>query len=713
MANLAVAFDILARDKASATLNKVGDSAEKTGGKLSTAGKVAAGAFGGAALAGLGAFTAGLADGFKEAISYQKITDQVAQTIKATGGAAGVSVAGLKAYAGQLESLSGVDEEQILSSQNVLLTFTQIQDKVGKGNDIFHQASLAALNLSTTLGTDVAGAAVQVGKALNDPTKGITALSKAGVSFTAQQKEQIKTLQASGNVIGAQKIILGELNKEFGGAAAAAGKGFGGTIARLKDTVSDAFRDIATRALPALSKVADFLAQALPGAISFVSGAFGTLAKAAAPAFGAISSFLKTFTGNEASVATFGDVISQVGGAFKLFGQVIGGNQQAFETLVQGDFGQFGEILAGIGTAVRKVVSVFRDDLIPALRNTAKALTPFVIVAIKAVGVGVAALVVAFAGVAKVLVPLTGFLRDHKTIAGALAVVVISLVAAFKIYKTYLAAVALATKAYAAVQAELNIVLDANPIGVIIVALAALAAGIIYAYTHSETFRKVVKTALDAVKTAAEFVFNFFKDHWPLLLGILTGPFGLAIGLIIQNFDAVKRVAKTVLRFVADKFLDFAGTAIHAAAAAFGWVPGIGPKLKSAAREFDKFAARVRASLSDIHPPPIVLQVKLAGPLGTAAQAALTAKLDRLDKPDLRRAIGGRVSAGTAYTVGEFGPETFVPNVSGAILNRDQARRALGGAGGTTFNLTVNNPVAEPASDSVGALRRVGFLLGA
>src|SRR5262245_66611796 len=76
--------------------------------------------------------------------------------------------------------------------------------------------------MSAALGQDGKASAIQLGKALNDPIKGVTALQRVGVSFTKSQKNQIKALVESGNTLGAQKVILRELGKEFGGAAKAA-----------------------------------------------------------------------------------------------------------------------------------------------------------------------------------------------------------------------------------------------------------------------------------------------------------------------------------------------------------------------------------------------------------------------------------------------------------------------------------------------------------
>lgn len=253
------------------------NASDGIGKKFGSLGKVAGLALGGAVVGGIAAVGAAMVRGVQDAASYQQITDQVAQTIQSTGKAAGVTVGDLKKYAAQLESISGVDEELILSGQNVLLTFTKVQNEVGKGNDIFNQASQAALNLSTTMGGDLVGANTLVGKALNDPIKGMTALSRAGVQLTADQKETIKAMVESGDTMGAQKIILGELETQFGGAAKAAGQGFTGSMARFKDSLSDAGREVGTALLPVLTKLADWLAVNIPIAMEKGKAAFAVI----------------------------------------------------------------------------------------------------------------------------------------------------------------------------------------------------------------------------------------------------------------------------------------------------------------------------------------------------------------------------------------------------------------------------------------------------
>jgi hypothetical protein len=155
----------------------------------------------------------------KNFVDSAKALAQVDAAVKSTGGAAGKSVAQLEEMAAGLQRMSLFDDDQILKEVTAnLLTFTNVT-----GTE-FDKAQVAILNMSTRLGTDLTSASIQVGKALNDPIKGVKALGRAGVQFTAEQKAQIEALQESGDVAGAQTVILKELETQFGGAAEAAAK---------------------------------------------------------------------------------------------------------------------------------------------------------------------------------------------------------------------------------------------------------------------------------------------------------------------------------------------------------------------------------------------------------------------------------------------------------------------------------------------------------
>lgn len=169
--------------------------------------KIAAAGAGAAFLAGAAAIKFG-ADALGEADEARKVGAQTEAVIKSTGEAAKVSADQVGDLSGRLSNMAAVDDELIQSGANVLLTFTKIRNEAGKGNKIFDLATKAALNMSAALKKDLSGSAVQVGKALNDPVKGVTALAKAGVQFTAQQRAQIKALVEGGDANAAMAVGL-------------------------------------------------------------------------------------------------------------------------------------------------------------------------------------------------------------------------------------------------------------------------------------------------------------------------------------------------------------------------------------------------------------------------------------------------------------------------------------------------------------------------
>jgi hypothetical protein len=154
-----------------------------------------------------------------EAVQARQATAQVAAALKSMGNASGRTLDQLQDLSGQLQDISLFDDDDIMQKVTAnMLTFGTI---AGKN---FDRAQLAAINLSQRLGQDLQSSTIQVGKALNDPVKGITALRRVGIQFTEEQKDQIKTLVEHGKAAKAQALILDELQREFGGAAQAARK---------------------------------------------------------------------------------------------------------------------------------------------------------------------------------------------------------------------------------------------------------------------------------------------------------------------------------------------------------------------------------------------------------------------------------------------------------------------------------------------------------
>lgn len=199
----------------------------------------------------------------KAAYESQKVLKQTEAIITATGGAAGLTAKQVSDLAESMSAKTGLDDEAIQTSMNMLLTFKQVRNEVGAGNDIFNRASMAMLDLGNVFGSTDA-AAKMLGKALSDPVKGVSALARAGVNFSAQQKEQIKTLVQSGNVLAAQKLILAEVESQVGGTAAAGATGFD----RMRVALGNAAEDLGTVLIPYVERFSTYVTDKVVPVIS-------------------------------------------------------------------------------------------------------------------------------------------------------------------------------------------------------------------------------------------------------------------------------------------------------------------------------------------------------------------------------------------------------------------------------------------------------------
>jgi hypothetical protein len=251
----------------------------------------------GAAAIGLVTGAAGLLVGqikgvIDAGINQQKVMTETATVLKSMGGASGQTAASVADYADSMARATGISDDLIQHTENVLLTFGNI------GGKVFPQATTAALNMSTMLGQDLQSSIIQVGKALNDPVAGMTALSRVGVSFSQTEKDTIKTMMAHNNIAGAQAVIMSELNKQFGGAAVAAGTTFGGQMQRLNVVMEQAKEKIGLALIPILQKlltaVMPLITQfgaALPGAMEAMSG---FISKNVAPVIDRLAGFVQS-----------------------------------------------------------------------------------------------------------------------------------------------------------------------------------------------------------------------------------------------------------------------------------------------------------------------------------------------------------------------------------------------------------------------------------
>lgn len=269
-------------DEVVPSATRAGDTAGRSLGRTMV-GAAAAFAAPLAAAAGIGAV---IRTGFNEVKDAAAGTAQLVAGIASTGNAANVSAQGLNDLASSIQRTTGQTDDSVVAAESLLLTFTNIKNQ---GPDkIFDQATQAAADMAARMGGDASSNAILLGKALNDPVKGITSLTRAGVQFTQQQKDQIGAMVQAGDMLGAQKLVLGELNKEFGGSAAAFGQTLPGQIQILKRS----FEDFAQTAIGALTPLAGPILSGLTAGLQGATQFIDSFAGRTAAAFGGLITLL-------------------------------------------------------------------------------------------------------------------------------------------------------------------------------------------------------------------------------------------------------------------------------------------------------------------------------------------------------------------------------------------------------------------------------------
>jgi len=165
----------------------------------------------------------------------------------------------VSAYAESLERSLAVDADVIKATQTKLATFKNLTATVNEAGGAFDRATVASLDLAAAGFGSAETNAVQLGKALQDPVKGITALGRAGVTFTEQEKAKIKTLVESGNLLGAQNMVLKAIETQVGGTAAAGASSF----EKIKLSLMQVADAIGMAVLPLINQLSDFIANTL------------------------------------------------------------------------------------------------------------------------------------------------------------------------------------------------------------------------------------------------------------------------------------------------------------------------------------------------------------------------------------------------------------------------------------------------------------------
>jgi hypothetical protein len=176
----------------------------------------------------------------------------------------------------------GISNITIKATKAKLLTFKNLAKSANVVGGAFDRANRAALDMAAAGFGSAEGNAVQLGKALEDPIKGITALAKSGVTFTAQEKEKIATLVESNKMLEAQEMVLAAIEKQVGGTAAATAD----DSKRMKEGFAQVSQAIGLTLLPILEAVTPLLlgmanwAKENPGTFKVVAAAIGGIALA-------------------------------------------------------------------------------------------------------------------------------------------------------------------------------------------------------------------------------------------------------------------------------------------------------------------------------------------------------------------------------------------------------------------------------------------------
>jgi phage-related protein len=439
-------------EKFSGTANKVSEHTDKIGGALTGMASKAV-AFG-ATIAGVFAVDK-IIDFGKEAIQgaldMQAATRVTEQVIKTTGGAAGVTAQHVDELSTKLSNLSGVDDDVIHSADNLLLTFTAVQNKAGEGNNIFDRATGSVLDMATAFHEDANSAAIQLGKALNDPIAGATALRRVGVQLTEQQQDQIKTFMKSGNVLGAQKIILDELAKETGGAAAAAADPW----KRFTVVVENLQKEIGAKLLPYLTPLVTKLANELPKALDYATTAGRFLA-------GVWDTLVGGFQNPDAK-----------------FGPTVG---------------LFERILLTIGALTSKGITFLKaawDDLVGGFQNPEAKFGPTVSIFDRI-----------FLSIGAFIGQVVGFVQQNPIPVLAAAATVLAVVVGVALVGAVQALIA-------------SLAVLFSPIVLIVAAIALLVGAVVYAYENFESFRNVVDAVIKFAEAQFQHLADFGRQIWP------------------------------------------------------------------------------------------------------------------------------------------------------------------------------------------------------
>jgi phage-related protein len=248
---------------------------------------------------------------FKMADDYGDAAATVQQHIKTMGVAGTVSFKGLSDAARQFSMQTGIAQTELLGASGKLVTFANVAKR---GTGFINETTQAAADLSASGFGSVSSASVMLGKALYNPLKGMTALTRVGVSFSDQQQKVIAHLMKTGQTAKAQAIILGAVQAQVGGTA----KKIADPWDKAKASLQAAAITIGQALVPVVSKVADLVAKAAQWfqklspsmqhtvvVVAALAAALGPILIIGGKLFGAIGSIINGFKALQGAMQAF------------------------------------------------------------------------------------------------------------------------------------------------------------------------------------------------------------------------------------------------------------------------------------------------------------------------------------------------------------------------------------------------------------------------
>lgn len=475
---------------------------------------------------------------FKAAEDAEKADARINQITKSMGFLGGAYAGGTKRlneYASSLSKQIGIEDESIKAVQAKLLTFKQIGVTMNQTGGAMDRATQAAYDLASAGFGSAETNATQLGKALQDPVKGLTALTRSGVTFTASEKERIKAMVAAGQTAEAQNMILSAIEAQVGGTAKAT----------VTDTqkMSVAWGELQENFGKALLPIVQGISQKVIPFLQSLVDKFTALGPA----------------GQRTAVIIAG-IVAAIGPLSFILGKTIA----SFKSVAAGITSTIGVMKSASGGIQNLALGFSNAGAV--ISETDGKMMRFG----SALKTGVTAVVEFITSLAKQTAALV--VQGAQWVATTAAMVA---------HKVASVAAAVATGVMTTAQWALNAAMLANPIGLIIIALVAFGAALVVLWNKSETFRNILTGAWDAIKNGFSTLWNFVRQ----ILGTWVQTWAWVVGKILDG-----------------------------AVLMFGWIPGIGDKLKAARDKFKEFADDVVTKLKGTEEP--------SGKAGVAAGVA-------------------------------------------------------------------------------------------